>query len=137
MSKTVILIDDDPDDIEVTMQAIAQLKAAWKCTYFYSPILAVDSIGSDVSSPPDFIFLDLNMPFMDGGECLEKLSKFPHLKSTIFAILCTTLTPRWHEKLAGTGAKYLFEKPNQYAELLKVVETILNEKGPQTEMSVS
>ena len=78
---SVLLIDDDPMFSMINKKIIQVAKFAIKVT---SHVNAKDAlielrqfINSGSSEFPDVIFLDINMPQMDGWEFLEECNKFP------------------------------------------------------------
>ena len=74
---------------------------------------------------PDLIFLDINMPRMDGRQCLIHLRKMPRL-DRVPIIIFTTLKPGYEgEEYRQLGANLCVTKPMLYAELKKVIRSII------------
>jgi len=79
-TKKIMLIDDDPLCVMISTKII-ELNPALKVTAFSSAKEALEQLkqwyvsGSDLF--PDFIFLDINMPVMDGWQFLEETQKLP------------------------------------------------------------
>src|SRR5687768_10844686 len=70
------LIDDDEDDRELFQIALSDLTYQTELKCSDSGKAAIKLLkNKDIE--PDFIFLDLNMPQMDGKECLHELKKDP------------------------------------------------------------
>jgi len=68
---SVLLVDDETDFIEPI--------AFWLKSRGYVVTTAVDgeeAIGKIREARPDIVFLDINMPVMDGLECLRRLREF-------------------------------------------------------------
>jgi CheY-like chemotaxis protein len=79
-TKKIMLIDDDPLCILISTKII-ELNPALKVISFARAEEALEQLkqwyiaGSDMF--PDFIFLDINMPVMDGWQFLEEAQKLP------------------------------------------------------------
>lgn len=79
-TKNIMLIDDDPLCILISTKII-ELNPALKVISFSRAEDALAQLkqwyvsGSDLF--PDFIFLDINMPVMDGWQFLEEAQKLP------------------------------------------------------------
>src|SRR5690606_1545729 len=74
----------------------------------------------------DLIFLDLNMPLMNGFECLDKINNDPLLKSIRTIIFSTTAEDDYVEKSFQKGAFMYIKKPNSFHELIHTIQTIIN-----------
>jgi CheY-like chemotaxis protein len=72
MLTTVFLIDDDRDDREIFMEALAEIDNSAICYTAENGLDALNKLNENLVIP-QFIFLDLNMPRMSGRECLVEL----------------------------------------------------------------
>jgi CheY-like chemotaxis protein len=70
----VLLIDDDRDDFEIFSEALRKFDPEVKCEHSIDGEAAIGLLNS-MTYLPDYIFLDINMPRMDGKECLSKIKK--------------------------------------------------------------
>lgn len=79
-SKTIVLIDDDPITNMISTKIILR-SLDCKINAFTNAQEALDQLKISVASAPDnfpeIIFLDINMPHMDGWEFLEEFQKLP------------------------------------------------------------
>lgn len=72
-----IAVIDDENEILTMIQKFLNRNEKLQVTTYSNPVVAVDSIGSDV----DIVLLDIMMPQMNGLEVLEKLiAKNPEQK---------------------------------------------------------
>ena len=75
------------------------------------------------TKPPDIIFMDINMPLMDGINCLKVLKQKPEIKN-IPVILLTSDAAK-AEVALELGAEEFIEKPNDGKSLRNKIEQIL------------
>lgn len=100
---TVLLIDDDEVDNLAHARVIKKAGFAENILVEQSPVKALDLLKSTLKDNlkfPDVIFLDLNMPMMNGFEFLEAYSKLPEesIKKTKIFILSSSLNPEDEER---------------------------------------
>jgi CheY-like chemotaxis protein len=84
---TILLVDDDQDDAYIFNEAIVTIDPNIKCIHVIDGIEALQ-ILEDMTV--DIIFLDLNMPRMNGKECLEEIRKRNRLKDIPVIIYSTS-----------------------------------------------
>jgi CheY-like chemotaxis protein len=111
MSRTVILIDDDQDDLDVLIERIALVDATLRCISFRHPLEALRAMLQDLILLPDFIFTDINMPELRGDHLVSELRKNEEFDHTVITVLSTSIAPKNAELLRKLGANYVFEKP--------------------------
>jgi len=87
--KTVFLVDDDSDDREIFKEVLLSLNIGLKYEEAKNGAEAWEKLNSNTFDKPDLIFLDLNMPIMDGRQFL-KLIKQNQNFDTIPVIIYTT-----------------------------------------------
>lgn len=69
------LIDDDPIFNLINKRLLIKYRPEWEIHSFTEAQKAVQDLEFDPSVKPDIIFLDINMPEMDGWEFLDEVSK--------------------------------------------------------------
>jgi CheY-like chemotaxis protein len=97
----VLLIDDDPDDNLIHTAVLEESGLCKEISTFESATDAYDFFATmDTGSFPDLVFLDINMPKMNGFEFLDKIrSEIKHkVEDVIFIMLTTSLNPDDREK---------------------------------------
>ena len=126
MVKTVILIDDDQDDLDILKEAIATIDSTIACVCFVNPEDAIRLFSRDLLFIPDYIFTDVNMPIIQGGECVKAIRRIRALDEVVVTVLSTHLSEDSTKELIGLGANFAFKKPllfHEYQVLLKEVFT--------------
>jgi CheY-like chemotaxis protein len=122
---TVFIIDDDDDDKEMFCEVIADIS---DCTACMSAANGQEALRllQNVDKLPDFIFLDLNMPRMNGKQCLSQLKKDERLAPIPVIIYSTSRLQAEREETKELGAKGFLTKPNSAKQLKKELESIFN-----------
>ena len=106
-----LLVDDDPDDQEIFIMTLSEIDKRIVCTCSYDGIKALALLQSYMTFVPDFIFLDINMPRMNGLVCLEELRKIDRLNKTEIVMYSTTADRRLEERSKAIGANQFLIKP--------------------------
>jgi len=106
-SRKILLIDDDENDNFIHQRAIRKAGSGDEVVIVTDGVLAMEYItgqlekeGSGGSPPIDVIFLDINMPRMDGFEFLQEygMLKDSRKSKTIIIMLSTSASPKDMEK---------------------------------------
>lgn len=109
MVKILFLIDDDQDDSEIFREAVAVCDQSIELVFAVDGIDALEILNAGVVKP-DVIFLDYNMPRMNGLQCLKRLKAEESTKN-IPTIMYTTSGDREQEKvILLLGADYYMQK---------------------------
>jgi CheY-like chemotaxis protein len=124
--RKIVLIDDDHDDYEIFTMALTETDPSIDCIYYDSAKDALHKLANLQSSLPDFIFLDLNMPGMDGIQFLEEFKR-THMAHLPIIIYSTTILPPHRQKIEELGVYKSIVKPYSHGELIKILKTILVE----------
>lgn len=122
----ILMIDDDPDDRTFFLETLEELDPTIKCSTANNGIYALDLLKDEQRELPDMIFLDLNMPIMNGKQCLQKLKSNERLSSIPVVIYSTSKEPDEIEETERLGASHFLKKPNSVADLKKELEDILS-----------
>jgi len=124
----VLLVDDDADDRSLFIQAIFQVDRTITC-YVMSDGQQALRFLEDVNNPvPDYIFLDLRMPRIDGRKCLEKIRQDKRTEKVPVIIYTTSTDVKDAKELSETGATHFISKPSNPEEVYYLVSQTLNEK---------
>jgi len=74
---------------------------------------------------PDYIFLDINMPVMNGKECLEKIKDEPLLRDIPVIVYTTSSRFSEREMYRSLGARECIVKPTSFSVLVNILRKTL------------
>ena len=118
--KNIFLVEDDADDQGFFLDALSNIQNATLYGIANNGKEAFDMLlHSDLI--PDVIFMDINMPLMNGMECLCAIKKFPRTKQHIPVIMLSTAVEQ-AQLCQELGAKGYIRKPSD----LTLLQTELN-----------
>ena len=120
----ILLIDDDDDDQEIFIAALKKLPCSIKCTALSNAKEALEKLNGKALHP-QLIFLDLNMPVMNGQQFLFEIKKDDVLKTIPVIIISTSSHPATIKLTKEMGAHEFITKPNRFDELVAILQTIL------------
>ena len=122
---TVLLVDDDRDDRELFCETIQEIDDNILCISKPGGIEALDYLKQKKNGLPDYIFLDLNMPAMDGKECLVRIRKLSYLDQIPIIIYSTSKNPVDADIALKLGASFFLTKQGHLNELKDDLRRIL------------
>lgn len=121
----VLLVEDDPDDVELMHQALADNEVR----YSLELINQGDKVLSFLDSCkkfPDVVILDLNIPKLHGREVLRKIKASGTYSSIPVAILTTASSQMERDNCLALGADAFITKPSSVQGFNDMVHSILN-----------
>lgn len=128
LSRKILLVDDDADDRQFFMEAVHEIDPSVECVTAKDGKQALRLLHDDQVPLPDFIFLDLRMPKVDGRQCLLQIKANERLKSIPVFVYTTSSEVRESEELQNLGAVRFLTKPANTEEIYYVVSQVLEEE---------
>ncbi len=142
ISKTILLVEDNPDDEELTLLALRESKILNEVVVAHDGLealaylLGTENSGRQRTHMPELILLDLKLPKLDGLEVLKRLRADP--RTELIRIVILTSSSEEEDMLASYrgGANSYVRKPiefHKFAEAVKQVGMywlLLNEAPP-------
>lgn len=127
-SAEILLVEDDPGDVELTQYMIKKAKVLVNLHVVRDGLEAMAFLrreGEFAGSPrPDLILLDLNLPGMDGREVLAAVKADPQLKTIPVVVLTTSQSDEDVLKSYCLGANCFITKPVGLEQFSKVVSAL-------------
>jgi len=120
-----IVVDDDQDDLDVFLKAARSIENKIDLLCFQRGEQVLDFLNHN-KFIPDFIFLDINMPVMDGQECLKKIRQRWHQNERCVIMYSTSNDRGEIKKYYELGANAFMQKPHSFAELKNMLQQIFN-----------
>ncbi|MEZ2446235.1 response regulator [Chitinophaga sp. RCC_12] len=123
---SVLLIDDDIDDRMIFGEVLKELAPD---IIYHEAINGEDALLKlNNNLAPDLIFLDLNMPRIDGKQFLAEIRQQEHLKHIPVVIYSTSSHESDKKETRELGASYFLTKPNSLHELTHILGHLLQQK---------
>ena len=122
IQRVVLLVDDDEDEHEIFLSALNSLGDEYM---FVSAVSCDHALNILSSVVPDVIFLDVNMPRVNGLKCLEEIRKIKKLAKVPVYIYSTGINSREGQKAIMLGAEDYIIKPNSINALSSILREIL------------
>lgn len=120
MISNILLVDDDEDEVNIFTEALAKAGLSCNCVWAPGGLEALN-----VKPLPDIIFLDLNMPRVDGFECLNDIKKSGSLISVPVVLYSTGMNNELKEKGLLMGATACIAKAYSIADLAETLKQLL------------
>lgn len=124
--KNIFLTDDDIDDCSIFSDALNEVYTGAKLTIANNGLKLMEALEQTVPPSPELIFMDLNMPFKNGFECLEEIRKSSRYQDIPIIIFSTSSNNDIVEKTYLYGANYYICKPASYSILKKTILHVLS-----------
>jgi len=141
--KTILLIEDNPDDELLAVRALRKNKIMNKVVVARDGAEALDYLfgtgpyeGRDMSEMPQVILLDLKLPKVDGLEVLKRLRNDERTKVIPVVVLTSSKEERDLTDSYQLGANSYIHKPVDFAQFTEAVRQlglywlVLNESPP-------
>lgn len=123
--RNIYLADDDNDDIELFQEALQDVCNACSLTSSKNGLELLRKLEGLQNSLPEVLFLDINMPLVNGLECLEKIKSEESLKNITVIIFTTSTSAATIERAYKLGASLFVEKPCDYNKLKELIRNIM------------
>ena len=131
MHKEILLVEDNPDDVELTRIAFTQAKIANKLVVARDGAEALDYLFArgvhadrDPTHLPSIVLLDLNLPKVDGREVLQAIRGNELTRSLPVVVLTTSVEPFDVEASYALGVNSYIQKPVDFEHFVWAVQQV-------------
>ena len=124
--KNILLVDDDIEDHEIFNAALTVASNTASCMAITNAIEAFDKLDRN-ELKPDVIFLDVNMPFMNGLDFLKKVKATKHLEPIHVIMFSTSANPATISAAKELGAINFITKPSGFDELVNILKALISQ----------
>ncbi len=128
---TILLIEDNPDDVELTLHAFQKNNMANEIVVAGDGAEGLDYLfgtgkyaGRDAEEPPDLILLDLQLPKLGGMEVLRKVREDARTKRIPVVIMTTSDEEEDIVNGYNGGANSYLRKPVDFTEFINTVKQL-------------
>ncbi|MCI4568021.1 response regulator [Lysobacter sp. CFH 32150] len=129
--KTILLVEDNPDDIELTRLAFAEANIAYPLTVVRDGAEALDWLfargrhaGRDRHNLPVLILLDLNLPKLDGRDVVQAIRADPTTRAVPVVALTSSVEPPDIDTCYALGVNSYLQKPADFAQFVWAVKQL-------------
>lgn len=122
---TLFIIDDDEDDRKLFIDAATEVDENIQCTAAGDGQEALKMLKNELNPLPDYIFLDLRMPRINGKQCLEEIRKDERLKHIPVFIYTTSREVAESIELKKLGAVHFISKPTNPEDIYYILSVTL------------
>jgi len=133
LTKRIMLIDDDLDDQLLFRDAVHTLRPDLQCELASSCMEALKQLEE---SHPDLIFMDLNMPVMNGFDCLAYLKNKSEFRNIPVIIFTTSTTQSDINRTRQLGASWFMTKPNDFNVLCEKLNKIIHKDSLEEQFMI-
>lgn len=130
-NKIVLLVEDNPDDEELTRLAFDECRLANKLVVVRDGQEALDYLFAtgkysdrDIREAPQLILLDLKLPKVDGLEVLQRVRTDDRTKLLPIVILTSSKEEQDLVESYSLGASSYIQKPVDYLQFVEAVRQI-------------
>ena len=121
----ITLADDDEDDRLFFIDAFEELKINTIVNTVNNGRELLNFLNHPETVLPNIIFLDLNMPILNGIECLKEIKLNDRFKEIVIAIYSTSSSDQDIEDTFVLGANIYIKKPSSFDSLKKILAEIV------------
>jgi two-component system response regulator len=130
-NKIILLVEDNPDDVELTLRAFKQNNIGNKVVIAKDGVEALDYLlgkgmyaGRDVQDTPVVTLLDLNLPKINGMEVLKTIRQNDATK--LMPVVILTSSKQEIDLVNGykLGANSYVRKPVDFTQFVEAIKTL-------------
>jgi CheY-like chemotaxis protein len=128
--KRILMAEDDPRDVELTLEALSQHNLANLVDVVNDGAEALDYLynrgnyADRITGNPIVVLLDLKMPRLNGIDVLRTIKSDPKLKTIPIVILTSSKEASDLKACYDLGVNAYVVKPVEFVDFMKAIKTI-------------
>jgi two-component system response regulator len=146
-AKTILLVEDNPNDEELTLRALRKHDLAHRVVVARDGVDALDHLlgrGAQAGQAlvPELVLLDLKLPKIDGLSVLAEMRANPATRLVPVVVLTSSVEDRDRLAAYDRGANSYVRKPIDFVEFAEVIKQLgrywlaLNQPPPRAGRSL-
>jgi CheY-like chemotaxis protein len=140
--KTILLVEDNPNDVELTLEALNEYNLSNRVVIVKDGVEALEYLRSEGAYKlrgrgiPAVVLLDIKMPRLDGIEVLRAIRSDQRLKMLPVVMLSSSREDPDLQTCYALGANSYVVKPVEFSEFVTAVKAVgiywalINERPP-------
>lgn len=124
MQKMILLIDDDQEELHILSHALQVAGLPHSCVWAID-VERAEKLLQEIL--PDYIFIDYNMPKVNGIDCLQQIRRIRGMQDVPMILYSSAIDERIRFLAMSNGASSCIEKPNSVARLVEYLTRIMGE----------
>ncbi len=121
----IAITDDDMDDREIFLEVCNAACPDINVLVFENGDHLLQHLKNPEKTDPAILFLDINMPKVNGFDCLRKIRESQEFDKLCIIMYSTSVSQADVNKAKELGADGFLQKPCNYSRLMKSIEKIL------------
>ena len=129
--KTILLVEDNPDDELLTKRALTKNQILTRLVVAHDGVEALDylfgtgpHVGRDLSDQPTVVLLDLKLPRIDGLEVLRRVRADERTRMLPVVVLTSSKEDQDLKRCYQVGASSYVRKPVDFDEFIEAVRQL-------------
>jgi len=122
----LVMIDDDTDDHEIFNIAVSEIRRPLRCLFFPDCEQAVAHFRVPDVDTPGLVFIDLNLPRINGRECLQNLQSISTFDHPHVIVYSGSVPGHLRQGLVDVGVGTFMEKSGSISILVEQITDLLD-----------
>lgn len=125
MHRSCLFVNSDPIDQSIFIAALSDISPETDCFLAVNDEEALDIMQED-GVVPDYIFIELDMPGIDGNRFLKRVREVQSLRAVPVIVHCSHPEPQCIDDLKEVGAFAIYLRPYDYWGISNLLSLYLN-----------
>lgn len=122
----ILYVDDDSEDREIFIEILEEIDPNIKVLEASNGVETIDLLAT--GELPDIIFLDINMPLLNGDETLVRIRNDKRLENTKVVMYSTSINYKSIPIYLKLNAAYV-NKPHSVKDGLRILKNVIDQES--------